>query len=185
MLTLCLFCKDTNIMRKIYFEKRCIVICSPDDQALADPNAVEFHLGRRIDIHALVRMFELSRTLRKLYIPDEDTEGTYRRLCAEFKEVNAAGGLVRNRRGDYLLIKRNGLWDLPKGHQEAGEDIRVTALREVRVIAGWTEALQLMSEGSEWELYIPYNLAYGETGAHGAIPPYAALIFKVELIEVL
>ena len=126
-------------MRKIYFEKRCIVICSPDDQALADPNAVEFHLGRRIDIHALVRMFELSRTLRKLYIPDEDTEGTYRRLCAEFKEVNAAGGLVRNRRGDYLLIKRNGLWDLPKGHQESGEDIRVTALREVREETGVDE----------------------------------------------
>ncbi len=53
------------------------------------------------------------------------------------------------------------------------------------VIAGWTEALQLMSEGSQWELYIPYNLAYGEAGAHGAIPPYAALVFKVELLEVL
>ena len=54
-----------------------------------------------------------------------------------------------------------------------------------QVIAGWTEALQLMGEGSEWELYIPYDLAYGEAGAHGAIPPYSALIFKVELIEVL
>ena len=54
-----------------------------------------------------------------------------------------------------------------------------------QVIKGWTEALQLMSEGSEWELYIPYHLAYGEAGAHGAIPPYAAPIFKVELIEVL
>lgn len=54
-----------------------------------------------------------------------------------------------------------------------------------QVIAGWTEALQLMSEGSEWELYIPYDLAYGEAGAHGAIPPCAALIFKVELIAVL
>lgn len=54
-----------------------------------------------------------------------------------------------------------------------------------QVIAGWTEALQLMAEGSEWELYIPYQLAYGENGASGAIPPCAALIFKVELIKVL
>ena len=54
-----------------------------------------------------------------------------------------------------------------------------------QVIAGWTEALQLMSEGSAWELYIPYNLAYGEAGAPGAIPPYSALVFNVELIDVL
>ena len=54
-----------------------------------------------------------------------------------------------------------------------------------QVIPGWTEALQLMSEGSVWELYIPYKLGYGESGAKGAIPPYSALVFKVELIEVL
>lgn len=54
-----------------------------------------------------------------------------------------------------------------------------------QVIAGWTEALQLMAEGSEWELFIPYQLAYGEQGAHGSIPPCAALVFKVELLEVL
>ena len=54
-----------------------------------------------------------------------------------------------------------------------------------QVIAGWTEALQLMSEGAEWELYIPYNLAYGEAGANGSIPPFATIIFKVELLEVL
>ena len=54
-----------------------------------------------------------------------------------------------------------------------------------QVIPGWTEALQLMSEGSVWELYIPYKLGYGEAGAQGAIPPYSDLVFKVELIEVL
>ena len=115
-------------MHKIYFEKRCIVICAPDDEALSDPNSVEFHVGETVHIHSLVRMFEVQDTLSRIYIPSEDTERTYRRLCAEFREVNAAGGLVSNRRGDFLLISRNGLWDLPKGHQEAGEDIEVTAL---------------------------------------------------------
>lgn len=52
------------------------------------------------------------------------------------------------------------------------------------VIAGWTEGLQLMSEGSKYRLFIPYQLAYGEQGAGASIPPYSALIFDVELIEV-
>ncbi len=54
-----------------------------------------------------------------------------------------------------------------------------------QVIKGWTEGLQLMSEGAVYELYIPYHLGYGEYGSPGAIPPYSALIFKVELLEVL
>ena len=52
------------------------------------------------------------------------------------------------------------------------------------VIAGWTEALQLMKEGAKWRLYIPSNLAYGERAA-GSIPPHSTLIFDIELIKVL
>lgn len=54
-----------------------------------------------------------------------------------------------------------------------------------QVISGWVEALQLMSEGDKWKLYIPYNLGYGEQGAGGAIPPYSTLVFEVELLNVL
>jgi len=54
-----------------------------------------------------------------------------------------------------------------------------------QVIPGWTEALQLMSPGSRWMLYIPPYLAYGENGAGGVIGPNQALIFEVQLIEVI
>ncbi len=53
-----------------------------------------------------------------------------------------------------------------------------------QVIAGWTEGLQLMSIGSKYKLYIPYQLGYGTQGAGGSIPPYAALIFTVELLGI-
>ena len=53
------------------------------------------------------------------------------------------------------------------------------------VIAGWTEGLQLMEEGAKYRFFIPYHLGYGDRGAGQAIPPFAALVFDVELIEVV
>ena len=126
-------------MHKIYFEKRAIIICTPEDQALSDPNIILFRLGESLNIHSLVEMVEQSDSLYRICIPTDDIESTYKKVCAEFLEVNAGGGLVSNRRGDFLLISRSGLWDLPKGHQDPGEDISVTALREVQEETGIDE----------------------------------------------
>ncbi len=54
-----------------------------------------------------------------------------------------------------------------------------------QVIAGWTEGVQLMSEGAKYRFYIPYMLAYGEGGAGAMIPPFSTLVFDVELVKVL
>ncbi|MBN4076038.1 FKBP-type peptidyl-prolyl cis-trans isomerase, partial [Gammaproteobacteria bacterium AH-315-E17] len=53
------------------------------------------------------------------------------------------------------------------------------------VIAGWTEALQMMNPGAKYKLYIPHQLAYGEAGAGDVIKPFTTLIFDVELLEIL
>ena len=65
-------------------------------------------------------------------------------------------------------------------HGEKGEPVTFPV---TGVIPGWTEALQLMPQGSKWELYIPSELAYGPQGT-GPIPPAATLIFEIELLEV-
>ena len=78
-----------------------------------------------------VRTIETNGNISRLYILCSDIEDTYNRLKTLFTEVDAAGGLVRNADGQYLLILRNGIWDLPKGKREKGEDVAQTAIREV------------------------------------------------------
>ncbi|MDR3297416.1 MAG: NUDIX domain-containing protein [Prevotellaceae bacterium] len=70
-------------------------------------------------------------------------DDSWAKFCSRYVVVNAAGGLVKNDQNDYLMIFRNGVWDLPKGKCEAGESYEQTALREVREECGVEDTLQL------------------------------------------
>lgn len=123
-------------MHKIYFDNRSIVICRPEDEIPVTGGTKVIATGSEEDIIKSVEEFKSCESRSSLVIESDGTEEVYRRVCSAFKEVNAAGGLVTDDEGKYLLIRRNGLWDLPKGHQEQGEDIMTTAVREVEEETG-------------------------------------------------
>jgi FKBP-type peptidyl-prolyl cis-trans isomerase len=99
-------------------------------------------------------------------------------------EVLVAGNGAKPTRADTVKVNYEGtLIDgtVFDSSYKRGEPIEFGV---TQVIAGWTEALQLMPVGSTWNLYIPSELAYGSRGAGGAIGPNETLIFKVELLGI-
>ena len=125
-------------MYSIYFNNRIIRVCNKEEKTPYNPNAVVLHSANDKTLEELPCLFEKSENIKMLYIPilPDDFHHTIQKLTASFTPINAAGGLVQNNNGEYLLIFRNGLWDLPKGKQEEGEDIALTALREVEEECG-------------------------------------------------
>ncbi len=125
-------------MRTIFFATRTLVLCSPDEPCMRSlpADAAVLYNGTKEDIAFAVRRFDINDALRHLYIVAEDVESVYIDVCSMFSEVDAAGGVVENPEEEMLMIYRNSRWDLPKGHREAGEDMEVTAVREVEEECG-------------------------------------------------
>lgn len=119
-------------MKTIFFNQRAMIICREGEQAEKDPEAVFIiDSGDDAILANAVRTIDSDTGIRKLYILCDNPELTYERLRKLFTEVDAAGGLVSNEFGQYLLIFRNGMWDLPKGKREEGESTAENAVREV------------------------------------------------------
>lgn len=127
-------------MYNIYFDKRVLNICPEKENAQYDPNAVIYHYGENSQISILPHFLDQSAKINLLCVPvaPDKMETVFKQICSEYRQINAGGGLVVNEQGEYLLIFRNGLWDLPKGKQEPNEDIREAALREVEEECGIT-----------------------------------------------
>lgn len=124
-------------MRKIYFDQKFICVCTSKSHSLDDPNAILYFPSDLCENYSdIVNAMLENDNESNFYIASTNQAKVYENLKTNFTEINAAGGLVRNSDGEYLLIYRNGFWDLPKGKQELYEMIENCALREVEEECG-------------------------------------------------
>ena len=126
-------------MKTIFFNSRSLILCGEDRPGDEDPAAVIMVDNGDEAIAEAVRTIDSNENIPRLYLLCSDIEGTYNRIKALFTEVDAAGGLVRNSSRQFLMILRNGIWDLPKGKREKGEETTRTAIREVMEETGIPE----------------------------------------------
>lgn len=115
----------------IYFADKVLHIVSADDPAAITAGAVV--VREPITRAKVLKFFETSNLLVFLA---GDPDAAFAAFSREFRRVEAAGGVVTDCRGERLMIFRNGRWDLPKGHLEAGETLGECALREVEEETG-------------------------------------------------
>lgn len=126
-------------MQNIYFKKRILSICKAGELPPVSDERFLLRPGADYDISQIPFLMEENQTFQHLAV--EIPEGTpeeefINRMLSKVKRINAGGGLVTDENGNRLMIYRNGTWDLPKGMQEEGEDILVTAEREVEEESG-------------------------------------------------
>jgi FKBP-type peptidyl-prolyl cis-trans isomerase FklB len=101
-----------------------------------------------------------------------------------FKVLSKGKGDLSPRADDPCEVHYSGTLRDGKKFDSSYDRGAPATFKPTQVIKGWTEALQLMREGDKWEVYIPYNLAYGEHGSPPRIPGYSPLVFQMELLKV-
>lgn len=129
---------DYKKMHTIHFDHRTLVISGENEARPNVPDEIVCFEVPESGLPDIINELDNNANIARLTLLTGDEENKFRRLCANFTEINAGGGLVKNEKGEFLLIFRNGRWDLPKGKQETGEEIRLTAQREVGEECGIT-----------------------------------------------
>lgn len=159
--------------------------------------------GALLDGNATMTAQEADMVVRAkmMEIKEEQTKAARAEGEAFLKDNATKEGIVTTASGLQYRHDRIGTGASPSATDQVKVDYRGTLLNGEEfdssysrgepisfplngVIRGWTEGLQLMKEGGKTTFYIPYDLAYGERGSGGAIPPYSTLIFEVELHQV-
>jgi 8-oxo-dGTP pyrophosphatase MutT (NUDIX family) len=140
---------------KIHFGNRKIVLTNNLKDNVINHFGYYVSYGSPNEFTNLLQFFQNLTSTDSLYIVGANPAEMFTEFSSLFKTIEAAGGLVHNDKDEFLLIKRHGLWDLPKGKEEKGEKPEVTALREVSEECG---IKKIVLEDPIAETYHTYEL---------------------------
>ncbi len=118
-------------MYKVFFKDRTVFFEEDFIHSLKNANGLFYPCDIHTNMEKIAHLFFELTGVANLLLIHHDARKAWKTFQSCFKPVTAAGGLVRNSKGELLVIFRNGMWDLPKGKQEKGESNEDTALREV------------------------------------------------------
>jgi hypothetical protein len=126
-------------MYKVFFDDRAVFFGDDFSRAFGKHNGLFYKYNNFIELSELVGIFDSLDQIKNLYILHENILMVFEEFKACFTVIEAGGGVVLNEHGEFLSIHRNGIWDLPKGKLEEGEDFQTAALREVEEETGLME----------------------------------------------
>jgi 8-oxo-dGTP pyrophosphatase MutT (NUDIX family) len=142
---------------KVYINDKVIIFRKSKITLLETENQKVYVEPSPLKLKAIISDFEKNKKAKKLYIVTSDPKTTFTLFALEYTIVFAAGGLVRNEKGELLLIFRNGRWDLPKGKSKKGEKPRQTAIREVMEETGISDLSIIKKLPSTYHTYSEKN----------------------------
>ena len=122
----------------IYFDKRKIVLTESMESHFNKQFGLFIRYGSLQELSKILEFFQSTTQVQDVFISGRDIQTMIDEFSCMFRFIEAAGGLVQNSNGDYLIIFRYGKWDLPKGKLETNERIQDAALREVSEETGIT-----------------------------------------------
>ncbi len=123
-------------MYKVFFEDRAVFLSESLPHEKAGAGQVYSEFRNKSELRKLLEDFSDKKRVDEMFIYHPNLELLTKAFTSCFKCISAGGGVVLNEKGEFLVIKRNGVWDLPKGKMEKGESFETTALREVEEETG-------------------------------------------------
>ena len=142
-------------MYKVFFNDRTVFFGDDFSRAFLKHKGLFYKYNNFMELNELIGLFDSLNKINNLYILHENILDVFEEFKACFKVIEAGGGVVLNDHGEFLVIYRNGTWDLPKGKLEKGEDFATAAMREVEEETG-LHGLKMLDPLSS--TYHTYNL---------------------------